>query len=319
MVFWVITRFCAKGNDVKLSCLTGIIESRGDFNYSVPDNEEELFWDFYMYSYLKQYMDSKGGPGGLRHDLLDNTLKDVGNKLLPFLKNELLRLVYNSIEAESYQIDTEYEYPRLDQEHVNTNAHYKNVVGIRDHCFSLVGKDDKYYGGEQWINACNAWIKLYNSNTINDMTINDMMIFIDHIFDIHHNSGLILDKEFGNWIYDALNYKSDKDADVRKFKVSSDMRRIANYTLQKHEGSGMSDVAKYNNLTSAILSGDVKTAKSLLKKGVKSGKHDLTSAIIIGDLELVNLLLDRGATPDINTMRYSDRLDDKTRQRITEI
>jgi len=49
-------------------------------------------------------------------------------------------------------------------------------------------KMSKYYGGKPWINACSAWRSLKNAQG------KDRYIWIDHVFDLQHNSGSLIDK-----------------------------------------------------------------------------------------------------------------------------
>ena len=219
-------------------------EERGDFNYSVPENVRELFWDFYMYTYLMQYIGSTKGPGGYRTDLLDDTLKHVGNILLPSLKKHLLKHTLKAITSEFNHtgealFDEEYYIDDINTAHAAfENGEIIKFVKIAQKIFAE-GSWEHEYGGKAYAAICNAWLNLQASDDPNDI-----MIWADHIYDLQHNTGSIFSKSnvykrHLKWLKGALNYKASKKTDPKQFQVSPDMRRIASYALMKHEGEGM--------------------------------------------------------------------------------
>jgi hypothetical protein len=74
------------------------------------------------------------------------------------------------------------------------------------------------YGGKAWSNICDAWIKLYNAKTPEEI-----IIWVDHIYDLQHNSGVVFNKldtykEHGmdvttayNWLKKALDKKKNME------------------------------------------------------------------------------------------------------------
>lgn len=45
------------------------------------------------------------------------------------------------------------------------------------------------YGGEKWAEGCRAWLKLYEAKTLPDM-----VFWIDRVYDLQHNSGVLFNK-----------------------------------------------------------------------------------------------------------------------------
>lgn len=67
------------------------------------------------------------------------------------------------------------------------------------------------YGGKSWANIADGWLKLYNAKS-ND----DIKIYIDHIYDLQHNTNTVFNKlesyykEGGYfWIKGALDLKAE--------------------------------------------------------------------------------------------------------------
>jgi len=66
------------------------------------------------------------------------------------------------------------------------------------------------YGGEPWERICNGWLKLNGAESIGDM-----QVWIDHVYDLQHNSNVVLDKVRTYyktngiwWLKRALDFKS---------------------------------------------------------------------------------------------------------------
>lgn len=102
------------------------------------------------------------------------------------------------------------------------------------------------YGGKPWQSISNAWLKLYENGDVNDpKQLNNLQVWIDHVFDLQHNTGTILNKtplfhrgpppenrtafEKGyQWIQTALDHKAQIEDPYELFRfASASMRKLA--------------------------------------------------------------------------------------------
>ncbi len=101
---------------------------------------------------------------------------------------------------------------------------------------------DASYGGVAWAAICDGWIKLFKAQDLNQM-----VVWIDHIYDLQHNGGSVLDKILAynaesdqgrfNWLNPALDFKRNiKDPRALMPYVSSQMKRIASYAIFNKTG-----------------------------------------------------------------------------------
>ena len=90
------------------------------------------------------------------------------------------------------------------------------------------------YGGQPWANICNGWIKL-KTQTEGPRANQNKFIWIDHIFDLAHNTGTMLNKVkryakngSWNWIKQALDYKRDSTKPLAELldKTSPQMKYL---------------------------------------------------------------------------------------------
>lgn len=102
------------------------------------------------------------------------------------------------------------------------------------------------YGGEAWKKIAEGWLKLYYA-TDTSKTI----VYIDHIYDLQHNSDTILNKHVAygkvnpeipgvdfTWIRQALDHKAKVESPYELLPyVSPQMKRIAEAILHKHYGA----------------------------------------------------------------------------------
>lgn len=98
---------------------------------------------------------------------------------------------------------------------------------------------DHLFGGKKWENICDAWLQL---NSISNTDLSKLQIYIDHIYDLQHNTGSVLnkvDKYYKShsgyeWIADALNFKANVKSPYELLKkCSGQMRNLANETLKR--------------------------------------------------------------------------------------
>jgi hypothetical protein len=117
----------------------------------------------------------------------------------------------------------------------------EDFIRTVEYIFSLDFVWPKSYGGKAWVRICKGWQHLATSKTLNDM-----MIWIDHCYDLQHNTGSIFIKlkEYYNndSAYDWINYALDKKRDLKSpyaiwDDVSSQMRELAGFALKRSKGS----------------------------------------------------------------------------------
>lgn len=193
-------------------------------------------------------------------------------------------------------------------------------------------KNDSGAGGQAWINICNGLINLENSKTLNDIMVN-----IDHIIDLHHNNSTAFDKlpgydnEYIDFLFTKMNYhprayiklcSPDVQDMLRSFYRHEKVREVkevkeANTKMSEAAYHGDMDTVKlmldkgaddYNNaLTQAAYSGHIEIVKLMLDKGADDYNNALTQAANNGHIEIVKLMLDKGADDYNNAIYYGRR------------
>lgn len=231
------------------------------FNYTVPKNKKELMYDFYILTSLPLW-NLGGVKGTLRPQpeaaAMEMLAKDAQNKLVKYLKNDLLDAVYFAIASEfrhvfaftTYQeieklLGAKYTKSYITNLNIMKKGWYQKVTDpdgdgyvvsyfnnseiASDFFFDenarklsylalkkTFSSDEKFiniaakifmhkmwtykqsysnkrrwgdYGGLAWANIAKGWIKLNNANSYNDM-----VVYIDHIFDLQHNTDSVLNK-----------------------------------------------------------------------------------------------------------------------------
>lgn len=96
------------------------------------------------------------------------------------------------------------------------------------------------YGGPKWSAICTAWMNLYNAESLRDQ-----MVWIDHVYDLQHNTGTVFNKlrEYSNsggyeWLKTTLDFKYASTHPYEIFeKCSSQMKRLAAYVLHMNFGT----------------------------------------------------------------------------------
>jgi hypothetical protein len=93
------------------------------------------------------------------------------------------------------------------------------------------------FGGSAWAKICNGWLKL-NAAT----SLDDMMVYIDHVYDLQHNSNVVLDKvqtyyKDGKitWLKNALDFKARIKSLYEIWDdITYDMRRLLSFANKRH-------------------------------------------------------------------------------------
>jgi hypothetical protein len=255
----------------------------GMFNYVVPKDKEQQMYDFYMLSLLRGRASSKfvgygekpfyepGNfePGNLESEekQADYMLEEVADKLLPYLKKELLSVVSIAVAGEVVNClifgSTE---KIIEKEHPSSIIEFSNFVNdfsleaeenndpwamsftipaetifkIAKNNFSSVDKFmnvaktlflkaewDENYGGPSWARIVDGYFRLKSATNTNSL-----IVAIDHVYDLQHNTGSIFTKlkdyDFGRWIEKVLDYKRDvRSSKDLLNKVSPSMKKLA--------------------------------------------------------------------------------------------
>jgi len=114
------------------------------------------------------------------------------------------------------------------------------------------------YGGLAWGNICDAWFSLYNAKSINDIAV-----YIDHIYDIQHNTGTIFSKLSSyyntsnelfrgskgyDWIYKLLDMKAQATSvyDLLEYSENKRLNSLIKRLIKYYSGE---TEERYLNLT----------------------------------------------------------------------
>ena len=210
---------------MKFNQLFQLLFESFDFSYEIPIDKKLLLFDFYTLNFIAKNSESTDQNYLLFRTETEDVyriIKETEEKLLPFLKKELLNVVYEAISTEFHMTVTK---SRTLQEFCIKEA--------KDH-FGYKGLKRNYanIGGEAWANICEGWLKL---NNISDSNISELYIWIDHVYDLQHNTGIIFDKiddyyidNSVEWIKNALDLKRDViNPWILVRRSSKDMQKLA--------------------------------------------------------------------------------------------
>ena len=282
-----------------------------DFNYIIPEDKELQLFDFYTLNFISKAADATETENYLqfREDSKE-VYKAVGEteqKLLPFLKKELLDAVFFSICCEMRHSSEYKALPtaalkaifRYKEEYINYSEFidlYNQTFNLQFYEFLKYKKEflqnysfdeqrlkayfaftkcecskeqfvrishkmfskekiwDKNFGGKVWKDISESWLKL---NRVNNSNISELYIWIDHIYDLQHNNGSVLNKverykkynkelnsESCSWLKDALDLKRDvKNPWILVEKCSNDIQKLASRVLHL-KGYGSTEKSK---------------------------------------------------------------------------
>jgi len=145
-------------------------------------------------------------------------------------------------ESGAYEIDYKNSYKCL----LKTGASKGKLVVLMRTMFSLpIWKTS--YGGTPWANIASGWIKLANAQT--EM---DKFIYIDHIYDLQHNTDTVFNKlesyqknSSYQWLKNALNHKAKiKSPHEIIDKISPAFKKLALRTIKMKMGMTYEDFMK---------------------------------------------------------------------------
>ena len=251
-----------------------------DIKYTLPENKETQLYDFYMSTTLTSeddhlqseidYVKGKLYPK-LKNELLEALFFSICSEVRHILDVQSHEEIetkildnfpyYSKLKANDIFISWweklgdkssigDYELSR--KEYSKSN----NIDRITSYTAALESTDDKRfvelskfffdiknfgwnqeYGGTPWVKICDGWLKLNAAKSIPDL-----MIQIDHVYDLQHNTDSVFnklmtyynDKTKYGWLKNALNYKAHiRDPYQLMDKVSYEMKRLAQHVFKK--------------------------------------------------------------------------------------
>jgi hypothetical protein len=192
--------------DVLFFCICAEIRHFMPFTYDKDKKEEVIS----KHPVLADYMDSYRKISRGKHSTPTNVYNSVPRPTPPgqTRKSEYVR----SWRAAKHAISDGYSI--------------EHFVKAAYDAFDDINNWESEYGGIAWQNICKAWIKLASAKNHNEVAV-----AVDHIYDLHHNTGFVLNKipEYkGSWVKIALDHKA-KVTDIRQLfpHCSSDMKKLA--------------------------------------------------------------------------------------------
>ena len=244
----------------------------GSYTYALPRDKEKQLYDFYMLSALKGSGDPdiKEAIRYTREKLLPSLKEELLKAIFFALMSEFRHAGHNYDEGHwgSWEMDKMGPHEDLFKKYLKRWRRYWNrPQDIPQSAYDMHREDvarmasyaaatdvaprwqmvklarlvfDKLpwepgYGGKAWAKIASGWLKLNNAK--NDR---DMQVWIDHVYDLQHNSDTVFNKlrEYyknagHGWIRRALNYKAAIKSPWEIFdKTSENMQRLASFAMK---------------------------------------------------------------------------------------
>lgn len=165
------------------------------------------------------------------------------------------------------------------------------------------------YAGQPWIDICDGWLRLYYSK----VNSSEEQVAIDHIFDLEHNNGSVLNKKqtySGNWLKRVLDHKRDAESMYELIPhASGPVSSMAQRVLKERLGTTIAS-SRINNFTNLYndQERDTNLALQEIQRYIKTGSKgtlDLsnTSVLKLPDNLTVNgdLVLNSTGISDVPT------------------
>lgn len=130
------------------------------------------------------------------------------------------------------------DYKKSFQSAVKASPILSDIVEVAEVLF-LKAKWANAYGGKAWAGIAKGWLQLNRAKNANDQ-----MVWIDHVYDLQHNTGSVFTKVDSyaksggyHWLKDALDFKRDiKTPHALLDKVSFPLRTLALRAIRKQFG-----------------------------------------------------------------------------------
>jgi hypothetical protein len=185
--------------------------SLSSYEYTLPGNLEEEFYDFYVWVYFYHMLEGNHPHVG------EDTLQNIRSIVL----NALETIIPKNIETmrDAMLLSTSVEFGATDNNQQSANryqAGFSDLPRIRKILTEKFGGDVEFLeraksqskkdGNQMWSNICSGILTLYEKDT--DLDVN--ILKLDHIYDLRHCSGAVVDQNrFTDmtWINQALDFK----------------------------------------------------------------------------------------------------------------
>lgn len=243
------------------------------YEYEIPSDKRELMFDFYLLSYLSK--SDVSSSTYLHDESVENAINRARQRLFTYLKEDILNAVYFSICSEARhvfdkqqnksvvkKVMTKMKSPKYAEykkyqksaailrnrknrikSYAKISAAYGNNrrAAVQDMYYIFEeGRWQESYGGPAWANVCKGWMLLYDAREINDI-----QVYIDHVYDLQHNTGTAFNKyaeyEIENdfrWLNDSLAYKAQSSTPYELYLYASfSMKRLASRILKTKKGT----------------------------------------------------------------------------------
>jgi len=341
---------------MKFDKLTTLLEAFSNWQYSLPTDKEELLFDFYIIAMMpepndmnllhahkdaltkilteskKQLLDAVffAVCAEFRHIFDDNDADPIKKffdkyKMKDFVKEYAVNYgLLSGSKAEFLDRDREELRSKFTEDNRGYQNSYKATMRALKktetsiHRFMTVAAEAFLglnwpfsYGGKSWAAICDGWLKLYEANTENSM-----IVWIDHVYDLQHNTDTVFNK-IKEYYKDNVGYKwikkaLDKKAHITNLfelylNMSSDLRRFFLAVMKDTSGMTLEMWQKDAKKTSVTLN------KKGIKKGINVDGSVLASSQSVSELdlklieaskngynELIKNLLKRGANVNVN-------------------
>jgi hypothetical protein len=243
------------------------MEALESFVYKVPKDKSRQLFDFYAISKLP-----KTGDVGI-----DWAIEESREKLYPVLQKNLLKAVYFAIVSEMrHSIAVMQDKDRVKMRGrvgglLDLFKKYENTLGGKTMTYEPETRQSDHqarlrsfaaanelgeprskivrmaewlfdnldwgegYGGTAWAAICRGWLNLAKAKDLDNM-----MVWIDHVYDLQHNSNVVLDKVNTyyisgqiEWLRNALDLKSRIKSLYEIWKhISPSLQRLVSYATK---------------------------------------------------------------------------------------
>jgi hypothetical protein len=211
---------------------------QGDKYTNIPKEYNKL-----LYAYSKQYMGRHHAPKSL-YRLHPREIGSVKTGT---------RVYTMSYKAALHAIDA-------------TNSSKLQFI---DMCLYLFGNFHwrSSYGGPKWVEVVNGWKRLYTAKTKSEL-----YIAIDHVYDLQHNTGTVLNKVKNyyvknslSWLATALDFKASAKSIYQLLpRCSSDMRKLANEVFKSANIPPLAPKESPSNKNSELTQAEMEKLKQMV-------------------------------------------------------
>ena len=235
------------------------------FTYSIPTNKREMLADFYAISLCLKMPIKENNLNHYRFENVGEEIEQIAEIVIEKISQELQRAMVFACASELYHFRDNKYYGDMElywkfahgfgSRKITKNKKEEEFRIIRYNYALSIFKTDKaimefaleafnqhwetQYGGKNWVKIAEAYFSLFNSKTIEDK-----MVYIDHVIDLEHNNGTFFNKLLSyknsgfEYIQEFLHYKSKVDNPWYLYGFCSEsINKILSFCLN-HYGYG---------------------------------------------------------------------------------